>query len=380
MECLALVRDHDQTGALPPSATGPVTAPQELTPQEVTPQGLDPRAWRACVAPMLDWTDRHCRYFHRQLSQHARLYTEMLTTGALIHGQMHRFLEYNEQEHPVALQLGGSEPADLAQCAKLAQRFGYDEVNLNCGCPSERVQRGAFGACLMNEATLVADCVKAMFDATGGDKKVPVTVKHRIGIDQIESYDYVRDFVGTVADAGCEVFIAHARNAWLKGLSPKENREIPPLRYEFVHQLKRDFPNLIIVINGGLSTNEQALAQLQPDAVLPGVALDGVMIGRAAYHTPWMLSDWDRLFFGVEDAKVWAREEAEAAMVAYTEREMARTKGFEHGEVRWPMVMRHVLGLYSGMPGARLWRQVWSDHKLKTHTPTQVMAIAHRRA
>jgi tRNA-dihydrouridine synthase A len=369
-----LDRDHDQTGVLTPSAAEPVAASHQMT-----PQGLDPRAWRACVAPMLDWTDRHCRYFHRQLSQHARLYTEMLTTGALIHGQMHRFLEYNEQEHPVALQLGGSEPADLAQCAKLAQRFGYDEVNLNCGCPSERVQRGAFGACLMNEATLVADGVKAMIDATGGDQKVPVTVKHRIGIDQIESYDYVRDFVGTVASAGCEVFIVHARNAWLKGLSPKENREIPPLRYEFVHQLKRDFPNLIIVINGGLSTNEQALAQLQPDAVLPGVALDGVMIGRAAYHTPWMLSDWDRLFFGVEDAKVWTREEAEAAMVAYTEREMARTKGFEHGEVRWPMVMRHVLGLYSGKPGARLWRQVWSDHKLKLHTPTQVMAIAHRR-
>jgi tRNA-dihydrouridine synthase A len=328
---------------------------------------------------MLDWTDRHCRYFHRQLSRHARLYTEMLTTGALIHGQMHRFLAYNEQEHPVALQLGGSEPADLAQCAKLAQRFGYDEVNLNCGCPSERVQRGAFGACLMNEATLVADCVKAMIDATGGDTKVPVTVKHRIGIDQIERYDYVRDFVGTVANAGCEVFVVHARNAWLKGLSPKENREIPPLRYEFVHQLKRDFPNLIIVINGGLSTNEQALAQLQPDAVLPGVALDGVMIGRAAYHTPWMLTDWDRLFFGVDSAKAWTREEVEAAMVAYTEREIARTKGFEHGEVRWPMVMRHVLGLYSGMPGARLWRQVWSDHKLKHHSPTEVMALAHTR-
>ena len=247
---------------------------------------------------MMDWTDRHCRYFHRLLSPHARLYTEMLTTGAIVHGGMHRFLDYDEREHPVALQLGGSEPADLAHCAKLAQQWGYDEVNLNCGCPSERVQRGAFGACLMNEASLVADCVKAMIDAVGGDPKVPITVKHRIGIDHSESYDFVRDFVGTVADVGCQVFIVHARNAWLKGLSPKENREIPPLRYEVVHRLKQDFPHLTIVLNGGLADNATSLAQLQPGAVLDGVALDGVMVGRAAYHTPWILSEWDELFFG----------------------------------------------------------------------------------
>jgi tRNA-dihydrouridine synthase A len=329
---------------------------------------------------MLDWTDRHCRYFHRQLSSEARLYTEMLTTGALVHGKMMRFLDYNEQEHPVALQLGGSEPADLAICAKLAQERGYDEVNLNCGCPSERVQRGAFGACLMNEAHLVADCVKAMLDAVGGDAKVPITVKHRIGIDQIEHYGFVRDFVGTVADAGCRVFIVHARNAWLKGLSPKENREIPPLRYDIVHQLKREFPHLTLVINGGLATNEQCLAQLQPGAVLDGVALDGVMVGRAAYHTPWMMAQWDELLFGKPaSARTLTRELVEEVMVAYAQAEIDRTRGQPHGEVRWPQVMRHVLGLYNGLPGARKWRQVWSDHQLKEMRPAEVMALARQR-
>jgi tRNA-dihydrouridine synthase A len=340
--------------------------------------GLSP--WRACVAPMLDWTDRHCRYLHRLLSPHSRLYTEMINTGALVHGQMQRFLEFNQQEHAVALQLGGSEPADLAQCAKLAKQFGYDEVNLNCGCPSERVQRGAFGACLMNEADLVADGVKAMLDASGGDPAMPITVKHRIGIDQIETYDFVRDFVGTVAEAGCEVFIVHARNAWLKGLSPKENREIPPLRYGFVHQLKRDFPELVIVINGGLADNAACVAQLQPGAELPGVALDGVMVGRAAYHTPWMMAEWDELLFGQGPRQDGlTREAVEAMMVDYTQREINRTAGWPHGEVRWSNVMRHVLGLYSGLPGARRWRQVWSDHTLKHHTPAEVMALAHQR-
>ena len=340
---------------------------------------LDPRDWRTCVAPMLDWTDRHCRYFHRQLTQHARLYTEMLTTGAIIHGQMLRFLEYHPAEHPVALQLGGSEPADLAECARIAQRMGYDEVNLNCGCPSERVQRGAFGACLMNEAPLVADCVKAMMDATGGDTRTPITVKHRIGIDQVESFDYVRDFVGTVADVGCQVFIVHARNAWLKGLSPKENREIPPLRYEFVHRLKQEFPHLIIVLNGGLTTNEQCLEQLRPDAMLPGVTLDGVMVGRASYHTPWMMAEWDHLFHHQPKREGFTREMAEALIVAYTEQEVTRTQGLAHGEVRWPQVMRHVLGLYNGLPGARRWRQVWSDHHLKHHAASEVMKLAHQR-
>jgi tRNA-dihydrouridine synthase A len=329
---------------------------------------------------MLDWTDRHCRYFHRMLSRHARLYTEMVTTGALLHGDVDRHLRFNAEEQPLALQLGGSEPADLAACARLAQSWGYSEVNLNCGCPSERVQRGAFGACLMSEANLVAEGVKAMVDVTGGGAKMPITVKHRIGVDQIESYDFVRDFVGTVADAGCEVFIVHARNAWLKGLSPKENREIPPLRYEFVHQLKRDFPHLTIVLNGGLDDNASCQAQLQPDAVLAGVALDGVMVGRAAYHTPWMMAEWDSLFFGepARDA-AFSREHLEAAMVAYAEQEMARTAGRSHGEVRWPAIIRHILGLYHGQPGARRWRQVWSDHTLKTLPPAEVMRLAHQR-
>jgi tRNA-dihydrouridine synthase A len=306
---------------------------------------------------MMDWTDRHCRYFHRLLSSHALLYTEMVTTGALIHGDVPRHLRFNTEEHPVALQLGGSEPADLAQCAKLGQDWGYDEININCGCPSERVQRGAFGACLMNEASLVADCVKAMVDAVD----IPVTVKHRIGIDKEEGYGFVRDFVGTVADAGCTVFIAHARNAWLKGLSPKENREIPPLRYELVHQLKQDFPHLTIAINGGLTTNPQLAEQLDH--------VDGVMLGREAYHNPWWLADWDATFFGAASADL-TREVVEERMVDYMEREAT-----EHG-THWYSIARHMLGLRHGLAGSRKWRQVWSDHRLKTLPAREVFAIA----
>lgn len=329
---------------------------------------------------MLDWTDRHCRYLHRLLSRRARLYTEMVTTGALLHGDVERHLRFNAEEHPLALQLGGSEPDDLARCAKLAQQWGYNEVNLNCGCPSERVQRGAFGACLMAESALVADGVKAMLDATGDPARMPITVKHRIGIDQIESYEFVHDFVGRVAEAGCQVFIVHARNAWLKGLSPKENRDIPPLRYEFVHRLKQAFPHLTIVINGGLHSNEEGLAQLQPGAVLPGVRLDGVMVGRAAYHDPWLLSQWDACYFGeAPPMTAVSREQVEHAYVAYAEQEMARTAGLPKGEVRWPAVVRHMLGLYNGLPGARRWRQVWSDHRLKGLSPREVMALAHER-
>lgn len=354
---------------------------QATAPQGALP-GLSP--WRACVAPMLDWTDAHCRYFHRLFSPHTRLYTEMLTTGALVHGKMYRFLDYNEAEHPVALQLGGSEPADLAICTKLAQERGYDEVNLNCGCPSERVQKGAFGACLMNEASLVSDCLKAMLDATGGNERVPVTVKHRIGIDKVESYDFVRDFVGTVSQSGCQVFIVHARNAWLKGLSPKENRDIPPLRYAFVHQLKQDFPHLTFVINGGLQDTTQCVEQLTPGVVLPGVALDGVMVGRAAYHTPWIMSDWDERLFGVpasadQPDHMTRRIAIEQAMVVYAQQQVNRTRGWAHGEVKWPQVMRHVLGLYNGLPGARRWRQVWSDHRLKEEAVLRVMALAHQK-
>lgn len=315
--------------------------------------------WRMSVAPMMDWTDRHCRFFHRLLTRRTRLYTEMVTTGALLHGDVPRHLDFDASEHPVALQLGGSEPADLARAARLGQQWGYDEINLNCGCPSERVQRGAFGACLMAEPRLVADCVKAMVDAVS----VPVTVKHRIGIDKVESYEFVRDFVGTVAQAGCGVFIVHARNAWLKGLSPKENREVPPLRYELVHRLKREFPQLVIAINGGITTDAVVHGQLQE--------LDGVMVGREAYHHPWWLARWDALFYG-EPAPAVRREDIEERMVAYMEREHAA-----HG-TPWHSIARHMMGLYNGLPGARRWRQVWSDHKLKGRPPREVMELAHQ--
>jgi len=307
---------------------------------------------------MMDWTDRHCRYFHRLLSARALLYTEMVTTGALIHGNVARHLDYNLQEHPVALQLGGSELQDLAHSARLGEQWGYDEINLNCGCPSERVQRGSFGACLMAEPLLVADCVKAMVDVVS----VPVTVKHRIGINKLESYDFVRDFVGAVSLAGCNTFIVHARSAWLKGLSPKENREVPPLNYAMVHQLKQDFPNLNIVINGGITTNTQIAEQLQQ--------VDGVMAGREAYHNPWLMASWDADFFGAALSTL-TRETVEAQMCDYMAREFA-----EHGTPH-TAIARHMLGLRHSLPGSRRWRQVWSDHRLKGWDPHEVMALAH---
>lgn len=311
------------------------------------------------VAPMMDWTDRHCRYFHRLLSKNALLYTEMVTTGALLHGDIARHLAYNAEEHPLGLQLGGSEPADLAACAKLAQAWGYDEVNLNCGCPSERVLRGAFGACLMREPQLVADCVRAMVDAVD----LPVTVKHRIGLDQVEDYGLVRDFVGTVARAGCQTFIVHARNAWLKGLSPKQNREVPPLRYETVYRLKQDFPDLTIVLNGGVNTAEQVHAALEQ--------VDGVMIGREAYHNPFWLAEWDATFFEAKNGSPPTRETIEAQMVSYMQAQWA-----QH-QTPWPTIARHMLGLRHGLPLARHWRRVWSDHGLKQHSPHEVMRQAH---
>jgi len=280
---------------------------------------------------MMDWTDRHCRYFLRQVSSRALLYTEMITTGALLHGDVPRHLDFDAAEHPVAVQLGGSEPDELARCARMAEEWGYDEVNLNVGCPSERVQRGAFGACLMAEPGLIADCVGAMREAV----QIPVTVKHRIGLDRVESYEFMRDFVVRVAAAGCRTFIVHARNAVLKGLSPRENREIPPLRYDFVHRLKREHPALNIVINGGITTLAQAEAQL--------AHVDGVMIGRAAYHDPWILADAGR-----------TRPQVALAMLAYATREVARGTALRH-------VTRHMLGLYLGRPGARQWRRLLSD-------------------
>jgi tRNA-dihydrouridine synthase A len=282
---------------------------------------------RLCVAPMMDWTDRHCRYFLRQVTSRARLYTEMITTGALIHGDVERHLAFSEAEHPVGLQLGGSEALDLVHCSRLGEAYGYDEINLNIGCPSERVQKGAFGACLMAEPELVASCVEAI----GKEVSIPVTVKTRIGIDAIEEYDFLRRFVATVSGAGCRTFIVHARNAVLKGLSPKENREIPPLKYDYVYRLKDEFPHLEIVVNGGIVSWADITQHL--------AYVDGVMLGRAAYHNPWLLADPGK-----------TRAEVVRAMYEYA-RGVASTR----------QVTRHMLGLYHGHRKARLWRRLLSD-------------------
>jgi tRNA-dihydrouridine synthase A len=299
------------------------------------------------VAPMMDWTDRHCRVFHRHISKHTWLYTEMVTTGALVYGDVERHLRFNEEEHPVALQLGGSDPTDLATSAKLGEKWGYDEINLNCGCPSERVQKGAFGACLMAEPQLVADCVKAMRDAVSID----VTVKHRIGIDDVQSYDFVRDFVGKVADAGCTTFIVHARNAILKGLSPKENREIPPLKYDYAYQLKRDFPDFEIIINGGIKTEAEIDEHLKH--------LDGVMLGREAYHNPFVMANFDQRYYGDTSAPL-TREQVLEAMIPYIQAQLA-----QYGPLGLKLnsITRHMLGIMTGLPGARAFRQTLSDSK-----------------
>ncbi len=293
---------------------------------------------------MMDWTDRHCRFFFRQLSAHALLYTEMVTTGALLHGDVPRHLAFHPHEAPLALQLGGSEPDDLARCAKLGEQWGYDEINLNCGCPSARVQRGSFGACLMAEPELVADCVHAMREAV----TLPVTVKHRLGIDQIEDYEFARRFVDVVARAGCEVFLVHARNALLKGVSPKDNRSVPPLKYHFVHQLKRDFPQLTIVLNGGLEDAQEVDAQL--------ARVDGVMLGRTLYHDSYWLAQVDRRWFG--DARpALSREAVVRAMCNYAQDEVALGTPLR-------AITRHLLGLYHAQPNARRWRRMLSDSSL----------------
>lgn len=321
-------------------------------------QALRPRL---STAPLLDVSDRHARYLWRLLSHDALLYTEMINMGAICRGAAESHLRYNAEEHPVALQLGGSDPAMLAQSARMGEQWGYDEVNLNCGCPSDRVQKGAFGACLMREPRLVADCIKAMQDAV---EHIPVTVKHRIGLDRDDSYDLVRDFVGTLSETGCRHFIVHARNAWLKGLSPKENREIPPLCPEVVYRLKQDFPGLHITLNGGVVTEEQIR--------MHWTHVDAVMVGREAWHNPWSLSRWDGLMADEpERPPHLTREQVEEAMVRYMERE-AR----DHG-TGWYAIARSMLGLRHGLRGARRWRQVWSDHRLKDMPPHQVMALAH---
>ncbi|MDR1529091.1 MAG: tRNA dihydrouridine(20/20a) synthase DusA [Burkholderiales bacterium] len=298
--------------------------------------------FRFCVAPMLDWTDRHCRYFHRLLSKHARLYTEMVAAPALFHGDAARHLDFDAAEHPLALQVGGSDAAQLAHAARLAERWGYDEINLNCGCPSERVQHSSFGACLMKEPGLVAQCVTAMRCAT----TIPVTVKHRIGVDDITDYAFVRDFVGTVANAGCDVFIVHARNAILAGLSPKENREIPPLRYEVVRRLQNDFPELTFILNGGVDhwTNVESL--LDNDSPSP---LAGVMVGRWTYHQPYILTEVDRRLFNVSTSPMTRRGAIEA-FIPYMQKMLRQN-------VALRSMTRHLLGLYHGQPRARLFRQ-----------------------
>ncbi len=294
---------------------------------------------------MLDWTDRHCRYFHRLLTKQAVLYTEMVTTGALLHGDIDRHLRFNAQEHPLALQLGGSDPHDLTACARLAEDYGYDEVNINVGCPSERVQKGAFGACLMAEPELIGECVNAMQAAVN----IPVTVKNRIGIDDQDDYEGLHRFISTVAQAGCKTFIIHARKAWLKGLSPKENREIPPLRYALVYQIKQEFPQLEILINGGITTLEQCQMHLQH--------VDGVMVGREAYHNPWVLAQVDAQLYGTSTA-VDDRKAIVEAFLPYVQQQLEQGIPLGH-------VTRHILGIFQGMAGARAWRRHISENAHK---------------
>ena len=297
--------------------------------------------WRFCVAPMMDWTTRECRVFHRQLSHHARLYTEMVTANAIIHGDRERLLAYEDCEHPVALQLGGSEPGALAKAARIGADMGYDEINLNCGCPSDRVQNGRFGACLLAEPALVADCVAAMRAAVD----VPVTVKTRLGIDDLDNDEHLAGFVAAIADAGCEVLILHARKAWLQGLSPKENREVPPLQYGRVHAIKQAFPHLTVILNGGIETLDQAEQHLQQ--------IDGVMLGRAAYKNPYLLADVDRRFFGAPNPAP-ARDEVIEGLLPFVAAELDNGAPVKR-------ISRHILGLYNGRPGAKIWRRRLSE-------------------
>ncbi len=296
---------------------------------------------RLSVAPMMDWTDRHCRYFHRLLAPSALLYTEMVTTGAILHGDRDHLLEFNAAEHPLALQLGGCDPAELAECARIAAVRGYAEINLNVGCPSGRVQKGRFGACLMRQPELVRDGVAAMLNAV----EIPVTVKTRLGVDELDSYAYFSDFIHCVAQSGCRVFIVHARKAWLSGLSPRENRDIPELHYDWVYRLRHENPQLTVVVNGGITTAGQAMRHLDQ--------VDGVMLGRAAYHNPWILSECEQVLTGV--AGVPDRASAVHAMTRYVRLQMAQGVAVKH-------VSRHLLGLFQGLPGARNWRRFLTEH------------------
>lgn len=316
----------------------------------------EPLNRKIAVAPMMQHTDRHCRYLLRLISRRTLLYTEMVTTGALLHGDRARFLDYDAAEHPLALQLGGSNPEELAQCAAIAEDWGYDEVNLNIGCPSDRVQSGRFGACLMAEPQLVGDCIAAM----RAKARLPVTVKTRIGIDNRDSYAELVQFIETVRAAGCEIFIVHARKAWLKGLSPKENRSKPPLHYERVHQLKKDFPDLTIVINGGIETPKTTLEQLQH--------VDGVMVGRAAYNNPWLLADIDEKLYRDMDATT-DRHAVVAAFADYVQQHLANG-------ARLHQMTRHLMGLFQGQPGARAFRRILSEQGQQQDAGIEVLQAA----
>lgn len=311
---------------------------------------------RFSVAPMLDWTDKHCRYFHSLLTNKALLYTEMVTTGAIIYGDKQRFLAANTTKNPVSFQLGGSDPADLARCAQLIEGVGYNEVNLNVGCPSDRVQNGRFGACLMAEPDLVAECVSAMQQAVS----IPVTVKSRIGIDEQDSYEELTHFISTVASAGCNTFIIHARKAWLKGLSPKQNREVPPLRYDVVYQIKKDYPELNIVLNGGVTTLDSSTEILQH--------VDGVMMGREAYHNPYLLAEVDAQLYSAS-IPIKTREEVVMELIPYIQQHLLE-------EGRLHSVTRHILGLFHGIPGARAWRRILSEKAPKKGADESVVLEA----
>lgn len=308
------------------------------------------------VAPMLDYTDRHCRYFYRLMSKHALLYTEMVTTGALIHGNQHRVLQFNPKEHPLALQLGGSNPTDLARCAKMAHDYGYDEINLNLGCPSNRVQQGLFGACLMAKPALVAECIVAMQHAVS----IPVTVKSRIGIDDNDSYEHLALFIDTLADAGCKTFIIHARKAWLRGLSPKQNRQLPPLRYDKVYQLKKDFPRLEIILNGGITDLEHAKTHLNH--------VDGIMLGREVYQRPFLLTEVDSYIFA-QQKTFTTRQQLVEEFIPYIQQQLK--KG-----VRLTSISRHLLGLFHSQKGAKNWRRYLTEKTISTDANESILLEA----
>ena len=312
---------------------------------------------RFCVAPMLDWTDRHERYLLRLISKHALLYTEMVTTGALIHGDKHRHLQFNQEEHPVALQLGGSDPKDMATCAKIAEDYGYDEVNINVGCPSDRVQHGAFGACLMAKAELVAENISAMQSAVN----IPVTVKNRIAIDDMPEYETLHNFLQVVSEAGCATFIVHARKAWLKGLSPKQNRDIPPLNYELVYQMKQEFPALEIIINGGIKTIDECESHL--------INVDGVMLGREVYHNPFIMHDIDNRLYNDAASSIKTEFDILDLYIDYMRQQLEQGVYLKH-------MSRHLLGLFSGKPGAKAWRRHISENAYKEGAGVEIIQQA----